>query len=59
MPQIIPIKDLKIKDNYLLDAIIRANRVIIPSGKDTIEPHDSIIIITTNTYVKDLSDIME
>ena len=55
----IPIKDLKIKDNYLLAAIIRANRVIIPSGKDTIEPHDSIIIITTNTYVKDLSDIME
>lgn len=55
----IPLKNLKIKDNYLLAAIIRANRVIIPSGKDTLEPLDSVIIITTNTFVKDLSDIME
>lgn len=55
----VPLKDLKIKENHLLACIIRANKVIIPSGKDTLEPLDSVIIITTNTSIKDISDILE
>lgn len=55
----IPLKDLKIKDNHLLACIIRENKVIIPSGKDTLEPLDSVIIVTTNTSVKDVNDILE
>lgn len=55
----IPIKDLHIKNNYLLACIIRDNRVIIPNGLDTLEPLDSVIIVTTNTSVKDVSDILE
>ena len=35
------------------------NRVIIPNGLDTLEPLDSVIIVTTNTSVKDVSDILE
>ena len=55
----IPLKDLKIKENFLLACIIRKNRVIIPNGKDTIEPFDSVIIVTTISQVKDVSDILE
>ena len=55
----IPLKDLSIKSDTLLACIIRNNSVIIPNGKDTIEPLDSVIIITTNTKIKDFSDILE
>ena len=55
----IPLKDLSIKSDTLLACIIRNNSVIIPNGKDTIEPLDSVVIITTNTKIKDFSDILE
>ena len=55
----IPLKDLHIKTNYLLACIIRDNKVIIPNGYDTLEPLDSVIIVTTNTSVNDVSDILE
>ena len=54
----IPLKDLKFKPNNLLACIIRQNKVIIPSGKDTIEPLDSIVVVTTNSSIKDIKDIM-
>lgn len=54
----IPIKDLKIKKDFLLACIIRETKVIIPNGKDTIEPLDGVMIITTQ-LVKDFSDILE
>ena len=55
----IPLKDLKIKDNHLLACIIRNNKVIIPGGLTTLEPLDSVVIVTTNTTIKDVSDILE
>lgn len=55
----IPLKQLKIKENYLLACIIRHNKVIIPSGQDVLEPKDSVVIITTDSEVKDVSDILE
>jgi len=55
----IQLKDLKIKKDFLLACIIRANNVIIPGGNDTLEPLDSVVIVTTNTEAKDLSDILE
>ena len=45
--------------NYLLACIIRNNKVIIPTGSDTLEPSDSVVIITTDTEVMDVSDILE
>ena len=55
----IPLKDLKIKENHLLACIIRNNKVIIPGGLTTLEPLDSVVIVTTNTTIKDVSDILE
>lgn len=55
----IPLKKLKIKKNFLIASIIRRDEVIIPSGESTIEPFDSVVIITASTFVKDVSDILE
>jgi len=55
----IPIKDLKIKEGYLLASIIRDDEVIIPSGTSTIEVNDHVIIVTTKSMLKDVSDILE
>jgi trk system potassium uptake protein TrkA len=55
----IPLKDLKLKENTLIAAIIRDGRVIYPSGMDVIEPNDSVIIVTTNQFLDDLNDILE
>ena len=54
----IPLKELKIKKNILLACIIRKNQVIIPSGSDTLEPLDSVIIVSSDFIVKDVSDIL-
>ncbi len=54
----IPLKDLNIKDNMLLACIIRDSNVIIPNGSDIIKPLDTVIIITTNQQIKDVSDIL-
>lgn len=55
----IPLRDLKMKKNILLACIIRENKVIIPSGKDTIEPLDSVIIVSTHDVINDVRDILE
>lgn len=55
----IPLKDLKIKKNILIAAIIRKNDVIIPSGNDFISVDDKVIIVTTNQFLDELNDILE
>lgn len=52
------LKDLKIKQDCLLACIIRHGKVIIPSGKDTLEPKDSVVIVTTDSSIEDVSDIL-
>lgn len=53
------IKSLQIIPNTIIAGIIRNNETIIPSGDDTIELNDKIIVITTNTKLLDLSDIIK
>lgn len=55
----IPLKDLKLKQNILIAAIIRKNEVIIPSGNDCICPDDKVIVVTTNQFLDELKDILE
>ena len=54
----IPLKELKIKENFLLAAIIRGNDVIIPSGDDCICVNDRVIVVTTTQFIKDLNGIL-
>lgn len=52
-------KNLKIKKNTLIAAIIRNGEIIIPSGNDMILTNDNVIIVTTNQFFDELDDILE
>ena len=53
------LKDLKLKQNILIAGIIRDGKAIIPNGNDMIIKDDNVIVVTTNPYLDDLSDILE
>lgn len=55
----IPLEQLNIKENTLVGCINRKGKIIIPNGKDTIQPGDTVIIVTTSFGFDDLSDIFE
>lgn len=54
----IQLKRLNIKKGILIAAIVRRNEIIIPRGNDVIKPGDSVIVITKNRNLNDLSDII-
>ncbi|MBQ7937775.1 MAG: Trk system potassium transporter TrkA [Oscillospiraceae bacterium] len=55
----IPLKDLPIKDNVLVAAIVRHGKAIIPGGLDTIKKGDSVVVITPDiASIEELNDIM-
>ncbi len=54
-----PLKELTIKKDCLVAAIIKNNRVVIPNGNTAIELGDSVVVVTTHTDFDDLSDIFE
>ena len=43
----------------LIACIIRNGQVIIPNGRDTLEALDTIILVTTDAYINDLSEVLE
>ncbi|MGN0437350.1 MAG: Trk system potassium transporter TrkA [Lachnospiraceae bacterium] len=53
-----PLMDLKLKKNLLVCSIVRNGKIITPSGKDTIETGDTVIIVTTNKGLTDIKDIL-
>lgn len=55
----VPLQDLPTKDNLLISCINRKGRTIIPKGSDTIEPGDTVVVVTTRTGLNDLDDILE
>lgn len=55
----IPLKDLKLKDNLQIACINRNGRIIRPSGHDTIELHDTVIVVTKHTGLSKLEDILK
>lgn len=55
----VPLKDLKLKKKILIAGIIRNEQVIVPSGNDVIQMNDRVIVVSTNQYLDDLSDILE
>lgn len=55
----IPLKDLPIKDNVLVAAIVRHGKAIIPGGYDVIKKGDSVVVITPDiASIEELNDIM-
>lgn len=55
----IPLSNLQTKNNLLVGCISRKDRIIIPNGQDVLQIDDTVIIVTTQTGLDDLSDILE
>ena len=54
----IPLKEMKLKPNFLIAGIIRGKDTIIPSGEDKILEGDRVIVVAADTHLYDLSDIL-
>ncbi len=54
----VPLKDLKLKKNILIAAIVSNNKTVIPGGNSTIEVGDTVMVVTTKN-LKRLTDILE
>lgn len=55
----IPLVDLPIRQGVLLGSINRGTRAIIPQGQDTIQPGDTVVVVTTLRGLDDLDDILD
>jgi len=55
----IPLKELNIKRNYLIAAIIRNGSVIIPRGDDYVSLGDRVVVASINNQISNLEDIYE
>lgn len=54
----ITLMDLQLKKDLLVCFICRKGRVFIPTGQDTIQVGDEVMIVTTHTGFHDLTDIL-
>lgn len=54
----IPLKNLRIKKDYLIACIGRGRRVIIPNGLDHIEVGDNVVVVTKKKGLDNLADIL-
>ncbi len=55
----IPFINLNLQPNLRVCAIHRNGKIIIPRGQDCIKVGDSVVIITTNTGLDDITDILK
>jgi len=55
----VPLEKLSFKSNLLVGCINRQGTIIIPKGKDMILAGDTVIIVTTQTGLKDIRDILQ
>ena len=51
--------NLKLKDSLLIACINRGGKIIFPRGQDTIEPGDTVVVVTSVTGLNELDDILE
>lgn len=55
----VPLEKLALRPNILICSINHNGKVIIPRGQDVIRAGDKVIVVTTNTGLHDISDILE
>lgn len=55
----IPLKDLKLKPNILISAIIRGGKSIVPDGNTRILPGDHAVIVTAAGRIENMDAILE
>lgn len=54
-----PLSELKFKENVLIAAILRNRQMIVPRGNAVIEPGDSVVIVSGERGIYDISDILK
>ena len=52
------LESLKTKNNLLICLIVRGNELIMPSGKDTMEIGDTVLVVTTHPGLNTIEDII-
>lgn len=56
----VPLKDLNLREGLLVAGIVRQNGVpVIPSGADALQEGDDVVIVTTDTTLHALRDIVK
>ena len=55
----IPLMELQLKNELLICCIVRSNQIITPSGRDTIQIGDTVVVVTTHKGLRDISDILK
>ena len=55
----IPLKELKLRPGILVACIVHNNEIVIPMGDDMITSGDTVIIVTTETQIKGLKEILK
>ena len=54
----VPLKDLRLKKNLLIAFIARKGSILIPSGNDTLQKDDNVMVVTTHVGFRDIHDIV-
>lgn len=54
----VPLKDLNVKKNFLVNGIVRDREFIIPSGDTVFMEGDKVLVVTTEKNVSELEDII-
>ena len=54
-----PLMELALKKNLLITFINRNGSILIPTGQDSIQVGDTVMIVTTHTGFNDILDILE
>ena len=53
-----PLMELKLKQNLVIAFINRGREILFPSGSDTIEVGDSVMVVTTHSGFSNIQDIL-
>ena len=54
----IPLKDITLKPNNLIACIGRNRQIIIPNGEDMLQAGDSVVVVTLEKKIQDITDIL-
>ena len=55
----VPLRELRLRDNILISALIRGSRTILPNGSTVIMPGDHAIVVTAAGRLRSLDEILE
>ena len=55
----VPLMNLPLKQDLLISFINRNGKILIPSGQDSIQVGDTVMVVTTHTGFKDIRDILK